>query len=397
MKPILEIQNISKLYKINKNASPYTSLRDEIKTFFKTQQKDEFWALKNINFNVTQGESVALIGKNGAGKSTLLKVLSNITAPTQGKIVVRGRIASLLEVGTGFHPELTGRENVFLNGAILGMSQAEVRKNFMDMVDFSGVEKFIDTPIKFYSSGMQLRLAFAVAAFLDPEVLVIDEVLAVGDSEFQKRCMGKMQDISKSGDRTILFVSHNLTAVQQLCNTAVLLEHGELKLHSTTTQVINKYLNEDLDIYTEYNNTTLVGANDFNITQVHLTTNNSNAREFFIENNTAVIVNFNASQPYNDFYIQIALSDINNNLIFETISTPATINKGAHSFTCDFGAHFFNVGKYKITIDAIYNTSVSLLKLDSVILFEMKENEREINWYGEWKGVIRPKFNWQYA
>ncbi len=397
MKPILEIQNISKLYKINKNASPYTSMRDEIKTFFKTQQKDEFWALKNISFNVTPGESVALIGKNGAGKSTLLKVLSNITAPTQGKIVVRGRIASLLEVGTGFHPELTGRENVFLNGAILGMSQAEVRKNFMDMVDFSGVEKFIDTPIKFYSSGMQLRLAFAVAAFLDPEVLVIDEVLAVGDSEFQKRCMGKMQDISKSGDRTILFVSHNLTAVQQLCNTAVLLEYGELKLHSTTTQVINKYLNDDLDICTEYNNTKDVGANDFIITQVHLKTNNSNAREFFIENTTAVTVNFNASQPYNDFYIQVTLSDINNNLIFETISTPSNINKGAHSFTCDFGAHFFNVGKYKITIDAIYNTSVSVLKLDSVILFEMKENEREINWYGEWKGVIRPKFNWQYT
>ncbi|MGZ3899984.1 MAG: ABC transporter ATP-binding protein, partial [Bacteroidia bacterium] len=192
MKPILEINNISKKFRISHENQPYLSLRDRIGNIFKeTTSTEDFWALKDVNFNVMPGDTIGIIGKNGAGKSTLLKILSRITPPTSGKITCRGRIASLLEVGTGFHPELNGRENVFLNGSILGMKHSEIQKQFDAIVDFAGVEKFIDTPLKHYSSGMQLRLAFAVAAFLEPEILIIDEVLAVGDAEFQKKCMGK--------------------------------------------------------------------------------------------------------------------------------------------------------------------------------------------------------------
>lgn len=229
MKPILEIHSISKKFSINHEQQPYLSLRDSISGMFKNKtSKEDFWALKDVSFNVMPGDTVGIIGKNGAGKSTLLKILSKITPPTSGKIVSRGRIASLLEVGTGFHPELSGRENIFMNGSILGMRKAEILKNFDEIVDFAGVEKFIDTPLKHYSSGMQLRLAFAVAAFLENEILIIDEVLAVGDAEFQKKCMGKMEDVSKSG-RTILFVSHNVGAVQQLCKKGVVLDKGTTK------------------------------------------------------------------------------------------------------------------------------------------------------------------------
>lgn len=242
MKPILEIKNISKKFKINHEQQPYLSLRDSIGNIFKKRiSKEDFWALKDVNFNVMPGDTIGIIGKNGAGKSTLLKILSKITPPTSGKIVCRGRIASLLEVGTGFHPELTGRENVFMNGSILGMRRSEILKNFDEIVNFSGVEKFIDTPLKHYSSGMQLRLAFAVAAFLENEILIIDEVLAVGDAEFQKKCLGKMGEVSKSG-RTILFVSHNMNAMRELCSSAVLLKQGTIDLKAGTDDVINSYM-----------------------------------------------------------------------------------------------------------------------------------------------------------
>lgn len=200
------------------------------------------WALKDINFEVEQGEVLGIIGKNGAGKSTLLKLLSRVTAPTTGIIKVKGRIASLLEVGTGFHPDLTGRENIFLNGAILGMTKTEIRSKLEEIVDFAGIAKYIDTPVKRYSSGMYVRLAFAVAAHLEPEILIIDEVLAVGDAEFQKKALGKMQNISKEQGRTVLFVSHNMAAVKNLCKTAILLENGKICLEGSQVDTINKYL-----------------------------------------------------------------------------------------------------------------------------------------------------------
>ena len=233
MPPIVEISNLSKSFVISHEGQQrYTALRDVIanKTkkifslngFFKSDSggitKEEFWALRDVSFSIEKGDRIGIIGRNGAGKSTLLKIISRITEPTTGQISIRGRVASLLEVGTGFHPELTGRENIFLNGAILGMTRSEIKTKFDEIVDFAEVEKFLDTPVKRYSSGMYVRLAFSVAAHLEPEILVVDEVLAVGDAQFQKKCLGKMEDVSQKEGRTVLFVSHNMSAMQSLCN-----------------------------------------------------------------------------------------------------------------------------------------------------------------------------------
>jgi lipopolysaccharide transport system ATP-binding protein len=207
----------------------------------KPASKEEFWALKDLNFEIKQGEVVGVIGRNGAGKSTLLKILSRITEPTTGRVAINGRVASLLEVGTGFHPELTGRENVFLNGAILGMSRVEIKKKFDEIVAFAEIEKFLDTPVKRYSSGMYVRLAFAVAAHLEPEILIVDEVLAVGDTQFQQKCLGKMQAVASGEGRTVLFVSHNLAAVRQLCSRGLLLENGRLALNAPTGQLLESF------------------------------------------------------------------------------------------------------------------------------------------------------------
>ena len=233
MSAIIKVENLSKKYTIrHEHPERYVALRDvmaqKAKKLFSFPKNlrvaaskpdyEDFWALKDLNFEINQGDRVGIIGRNGAGKSTLLKILSRITEPTTGRITLNGRVASLLEVGTGFHPELTGRENIYLNGAILGMSRVEIRRKFDEIVDFSGVEKFLDTPVKRYSSGMYVRLAFAVAAHLEPEILVVDEVLAVGDAEFQKKCLGKMEDVSRNEGRTVLLVSHNMGVIQRLCN-----------------------------------------------------------------------------------------------------------------------------------------------------------------------------------
>lgn len=249
---IIKIEGLSKKYIIShEGRTGYTALRDvisrkakKITSAFKKEasNKEEFWALKDLSFEIKRGEAIGIIGRNGAGKSTLLKILSRITEPTNGRIEINGRVASLLEVGTGFHPELTGRENIFLNGAILGMTRLEIRKKFDEIVDFSGVEKFLDTPVKRYSSGMYVRLAFAVAAHLEPEILVVDEVLAVGDAEFQKKCLGKMEEVSKSSGRTVLLVSHNLGSITQLCTSAILLQKGEFIMQGKATAVVEKYL-----------------------------------------------------------------------------------------------------------------------------------------------------------
>jgi lipopolysaccharide transport system ATP-binding protein len=243
MKPILEIKNIGKKFRIQHELKPYLSLRESMMGIFRQKSSyEEFHALQDISFDVQAGESIGIIGKNGAGKSTLLKILSKITPPSSGKIISRGRIASLLEVGTGFHPELSGRENVFLNGSILGMTRGEIRSKFDEIVEFSGTERFLDTPLKYYSSGMQLRLAFAVAAFLEPEILIIDEVLAVGDAEFQKKCMGKMEDASKKEGKTILFVSHDLNAITTLTRKSILLKAGRIAGFNDTPKIVEQYL-----------------------------------------------------------------------------------------------------------------------------------------------------------
>lgn len=258
---VIKVENLGKKYIIgHQDKGIYRTFREQmvyglLTVLFKTKQMfsgrqiiegdkiEELWALKDVNFEVKQGETIGIIGRNGAGKSTLLKILSRITEPTTGKVAIKGRVASLLEVGTGFHPELTGRENIFLNGAILGMSQTEIKRKFDEIVDFSGVEKFLDTPVKRFSSGMYVRLAFSVAAHLEPEILVVDEVLAVGDAEFQKKCLGKMQDVSYNEGRTVLFVSHNLPSIKNLCKKGIYLKDGELKQIGNIEEVILGYIN----------------------------------------------------------------------------------------------------------------------------------------------------------
>ena len=253
---IIEVKNIGKKYDIRHERGRYVTLRDVLTGIMKNpfsflasnvkkaiglEKKEEFWALKDINFTVNRGEVIGIIGPNGAGKSTLLKILSQITPPTTGEIILRGRVGSLLEVGTGFHPELTGRENVFLNGAILGMKRHEIATKFDAIVEFAGIEKFLDTPVKHYSSGMYVRLAFSVAAHMEPDILIVDEVLAVGDAEFQKKCLGKMEEVTKKDGRTILFVSHNLSAIQQLCKTSMVLVQGKVGFSSNTDEAIEFY------------------------------------------------------------------------------------------------------------------------------------------------------------
>lgn len=248
---MIKASGLGKKYRVaSENTERYLALRDVISHkagSLAGKKKDrtpagEFWALKDVNFEIKQGEAVGIIGPNGAGKSTLLKILSRITEPTHGKVEINGRISSLLEVGTGFHPELTGRENIFLNGAILGMSRAEILQKFDEIIDFSGVSKFLDLPVKRYSSGMYVRLAFAIAAHLEPEVLVIDEVLSVGDAEFQKKCLRKMDEVSQQNGRTVLFVSHDLASINHLCATSILLKEGKVIRQGKTKEVIDAYL-----------------------------------------------------------------------------------------------------------------------------------------------------------
>lgn len=260
----IKVENVGKLYRLGEVGTG--TLSQDLKRWWAIQRgkedpfakvgetndrtkkgdSDYVWALKDVSFEVKQGEVLGIIGRNGAGKSTLLKLLSKVTQPTTGNIKIKGRIASLLEVGTGFHPDLTGRENVFLNGAILGMNKSEIRTKFDEIVDFAGVERYIDTPVKRYSSGMYVRLAFAVAAFLEPDILIVDEVLAVGDAEFQKKCLGKMGEVNEKEGRTILFVSHNMPVMQKLCNKGLLMNFGQIAFNGSMKTVLDKYLNQSI-------------------------------------------------------------------------------------------------------------------------------------------------------
>jgi len=316
----IKVDNISKLYTIGDTSSG--SLRETIVSAFRKRNSDkteDFWALKDISFEVKKGEAIGIIGKNGAGKSTLLKVLSRITEPSTGRIEINGRVSSLLEVGTGFHPELTGRENIFLNGTILGMSRNEVKNKFDEIVSFSGVAKFLDTPVKRYSSGMKVRLAFAVAAHLEPEILIIDEVLAVGDAEFQKKCLGKMQDVAGEG-RTILFVSHNMTAVKQLCSKGVLLEQGQSVATGDIQHIVDLYLEKNKTINQGHSVSFEEDSNkDFQLLSANLTDKNSTSKALFeCEEEIYLSLQCKLSKPIPGLYGYLTVKDSNENLLIET-------------------------------------------------------------------------------
>jgi lipopolysaccharide transport system ATP-binding protein len=298
---IIEVKGLCKKYILShEGQEKYTALRDvitnKVKGLVNKQQnlkapsQEEFWALKDVEFNIKQGDRVGIIGRNGAGKSTLLKILSRITEPTSGSIKIKGRVASLLEVGTGFHPELTGRENIFLNGAILGMSRTEICKKFDEIVDFAEVERFLDTPVKRYSSGMYVRLAFAIAAHLEPEILIVDEVLAVGDSNFQKKCLGKMEDVSKVGGRTVLFVSHNMGTIIQLCNNTILLNGGAIQRIGNTSDIVQEYYN----LNQSRSNLKIQKQSDAYLSDVYTCDNNGNLSQYFAHKediNIRIVVN----------------------------------------------------------------------------------------------------------
>jgi len=335
---VIRVENLSKKYRISRQAErqQYVSLRDvlseKFKNLFRNRQKEpgksnsfeDFWALEDVSFEVKRGEVAGIIGRNGAGKSTLLKILSRITEPTRGRVRLRGRVASLLEVGTGFHPELTGRENIFLNGAILGMHQIEIKRKFDEIVAFAEVEKFLDTPVKRYSSGMYVRLAFAVAAHLEPEILIVDEVLAVGDAQFQKKCLGKMQDVSSKEGRTVLFVSHNMQAVVTLCGTAVWLSSGKLVAVGESRRLVEKYIKTnaadepDTSVpLAEKTRTGSAAARFTNLTVVPLGSSGGQIEHILTGGSLQLDLEINAVKKIKDVNVAITIYDSNNYRIID--------------------------------------------------------------------------------
>jgi lipopolysaccharide transport system ATP-binding protein len=377
VKPIIEIEGLGKSYRIGANREKYLSLRDQMAKqahgFFRrllshhrhVPRDEEFWALKDVGFSVNEGEAVGIIGRNGAGKSTLLKILSKITPPTTGKITLRGRMASLLEVGTGFHPELTGRENVYLNGAILGMTRAEIKRKFDEIVAFSEIEKFLDTPVKRYSSGMYVRLAFAVAAHLDPEILIVDEVLAVGDAEFQRKCLGKMEEVAHSG-RTVLFVSHNMAAIENLCRRCVLLKQGAVAFEGPTAQTLPKYLADFLRPSSESlaTRTDREGSGSIRLLDVQVSVNNRacvaaitgkpcTLRFAFVSACKANVVSSIA------FTIRDARAQFLCRLSSEDVGSSLSAGEGHGAFLCHIRRLPLTPGQYRITPTISINGEVS--------------------------------------
>jgi len=367
---ILKAENVSKQYRLGQvgtgtlshdinrwwhqirgKEDPYLKIGDTNDRSTKGSS-DYVWALQDINFEVERGEVLGIIGKNGAGKSTLLKILSKVTAPTTGSIKSRGRIASLLEVGTGFNGEMTGRENIYLNGAILGMTKKEITSKLDEIIAFSGCERYIDTPVKRYSSGMTVRLAFAVAAFLEPEILVIDEVLAVGDAEFQKKAIGKMQDISKGEGRTVLFVSHNMAAIQKLCTQCILLQNGKFIMQGNTENIIQYYLEQSQENKSEYLLDTTISKNkqvyavDLKIQDLE----GNSMTEVPVGKSWRLKLNFTVNEKIDNLIVAIGITDIHETAISSSWSLPQILDSGNYDAFFLEETIKFNPGKYKILI-----------------------------------------------
>ena len=414
MKPIIQVEKIGKRYQLGQGRAPYSTAREALVSALRTSfmrrrgnaaEKESVWALKDVSFEVDIGEVVGIIGRNGAGKSTLLKILSRITEPTTGRARLYGRVGSLLEVGTGFHPELTGKENIYLNGAILGMRRSDIKRRFDEIVAFAEVQKFINTPVKRYSSGMYLRLAFAVAAFLEPEILVVDEVLAVGDSQFQKKCLGKIGDVAKEG-RTVLFVSHNMAAVGQLCTKGILLSDGQVTDQGPINEVINTYIlsasNEVMGevVFPENENsaasiTRLCLLNE----QGEKTARLSNSDSFTLE------IEYIVRQTLMDNHVWVALdradglriikaSDDDNGSQIASVRTPGQyltrvrfpgglLNEGVYRYSVVIGKqriveHDYKVGNYfEIEDNTIYGNTC-LGKRNGVLRFPLTWDEQQV-------------------
>ncbi len=359
----------------------------------------DFWALKDVSFEIQRGEVIGIIGRNGAGKSTLLKILSRITEPTSGRVSVKGRLASLLEVGTGFHPELTGRENIFLNGVILGMTRAEVKKRFDEIVSFAEVEQFLDTPVKHYSSGMYVRLAFAVAAHLESEILVVDEVLAVGDAAFQKKCLGKMDSISRTGGRTVLLVSHNMGAVSALCPRALLINAGRLQSFGESRSVIEAYLAEGLDssgeIVYDASNIVFTGHH-VRLVAARTINREIPTSEVAIDRSLRVELDFEILAGRSRVSAHLQLFDQLGVCVCVLCSPSKEFTRGFHRQSVEFPANFFNDGAYRFNIVLLRNdTEIQVTANDALFITVQETAPREDSWNGKFWGCIRPKLDWE--
>jgi len=422
---IIRVENLGKKYILRHQQSHrYVALRDVIaggvrswasrmvNPFVKQESnpsREEFWALKDVSFEVNRGDRVGIIGRNGAGKSTLLKLLSRITEPTTGRITLKGRVASLLEVGTGFHPELTGRENIFLNGAILGMSRVEIQRKFDEIVAFAEVEKFLDTPVKHYSSGMYVRLAFAVAAHLEPEILVVDEVLAVGDAQFQKKCLGKMEDVARNEGRTVLFVSHSMEVITRLCNTALLLNEGKLEVLGKTNQVVNSYLKSDLGItaHRRWKNLGRAPGNDIvRLIEVQVHDLNNQIKENFnITEPIGITMNYEVLQGGELFTHSINLFSDNSihilsshDITSELIDQPRDI--GIYSSTMWIPGNFLSEGRLTASVAIIKPDPFKIYfhELDAIafnVFDPMDGTSARGRCLMPIPGVVRPIFTWE--
>ena len=416
---ILKIENLSKQYRLGTVGTGtishdlnrwWASIRGKEDPYLKvgdandrsTKGDSEYvWALKDINFEVKRGEVLGIIGKNGAGKSTLLKILSKVTGPTTGTIKSKGRIASLLEVGTGFHPEMTGKENIFLNGAILGMTKKEIADKLDEIVSFSGCERYIDTPVKRYSSGMKVRLAFAVAAHLEPDILVIDEVLAVGDAEFQKKAIGKMQDISKTDGRTVLFVSHNMAAVKSLCTRCISLENGTINCVGNVEKVLANYLSGDSETLnikrfsSEYEN------KDFKLQEISISRKGKPNEEPLIESKEIellTIIDFK-KKPASSYHITYHLYNEMGEAMFSFSNTDEelVLKNGVNNVKCLFPASFFQSGQYFLSLFIIKDKREAIFVEKDIMAFTVVNGGRELGVYmGREPGYIRPQFKWTF-
>ncbi|MDR2663441.1 MAG: ATP-binding cassette domain-containing protein [Treponema sp.] len=351
---------------------------------------DHFWALKDISVDIKQGDRVGIIGKNGAGKSTLLKLLSRITAPTEGVIKIKGKIASLLEVGTGFHGELTGRENIYLNGAILGMKKRRITQKMDEIIAFSGIDQHIDTPVKRYSSGMFVRLAFAVAAHLDSDILIADEVLAVGDAEFQKKALGKMQDLSTGQGRTVLFVSHNMVAVKSLCNCGILLEKGKICYNDIIQNVIEFYSSDKTSkgiVNNYWNFTNSPGTDKIKVKSAYIT---FDGKSLTVETFFDIIVEFWCLEEGFPINVEMHLYDSREILIFGVSTECKPLKKGIHKAIFHIPGGFLNDNVYYVTIHFVYDRSTAYFYCEHANSFEILDNRTALGYLGKWGGLIRP-------
>jgi len=422
MSSAIKVEGLSKKYIIgHQQQESYSSLRDVITNGVKNfsrklvhpltttsngASQEEFWALNDISFEIKQGDRVGIIGRNGAGKSTLLKVLSRITEPTRGRVSIQGRVASLLEVGTGFHPELTGRENIFLNGAILGMSRKEINRKFDEIVSFSEVERFIDTPVKRYSSGMYVRLAFAVAAHLEPEILIIDEVLAVGDVAFQKKCLGKMEEVGNEG-RTVLFVSHNLATVRALCEKSVLMDSGSVRYFGDTNTAIKNYLSvaNTTDGFGEISwpDSEMPGSDEFGLMKIRTLDEEDECQgEFFASAEVRIEVHYRVKRPISRMRIVMQLLTDDRVVAFsstdENVRGENQLNPGTYISRCTIPRGLLNRGRYILAIHAgipgvrVLSEGKEYLSI-SIVGEEASGSSRA----DKWPGVVAPRLEWMHA